>query len=142
MAILNGEFAHVPLPAVREVLRQKKKLYTAYLTLAQHESPHINSSKPYENLSRPRKPISPDQLLNNPLVAELNAAKRKAERDLGMFSFFLPFHLHSLTFSSVKTPLVVRRNKSMPKNSTRRSANEEAQWPSASAVMQMFPPTE
>lgn len=90
--ILRVEFSYVPSSFLREQLREKGKLYTAYLALNSYENPLSKLAKPYERLNKPRKigtsDLTSDFASNDQLMGELKAAKKKAARDLGMLYIY------------------------------------------------------
>ena len=83
MLVLRIEFPFVPSPFLRQLLSEKERLYSTYLTLAAFENHYSELTRPYERLSKPRNIPTPGQQSLR-LMGELNAAKKKAQKDCGI----------------------------------------------------------
>ncbi|KAE8385925.1 hypothetical protein BDV23DRAFT_164041 [Aspergillus alliaceus] len=79
--IVAQEFLYVPIPAIRQLIARKKGLYSTYLTLFAQENIHSESQQLGIRLKRPRPVVKTSNTWDYDLIVELDAAKRRAEKD-------------------------------------------------------------
>ncbi|KAL2011185.1 hypothetical protein VTN00DRAFT_3903 [Thermoascus crustaceus] len=87
--ILRREFPLVPAQYIRQVMEEKKTLFSTYMTLSASEKTFNNGSNgPYERLKKARRakgnrPLSMEDILpvQQSLERELDAAKKKAAKE-------------------------------------------------------------
>ncbi len=86
-AVLANEFPYIPIHYVKKILRQKKRLYHAYLTLQLDETLVEKQTNPYVKLKNRRNAGSSKRLESLPgiITREFNAAKEEAQKQLGEF---------------------------------------------------------
>ncbi|KAE8147598.1 hypothetical protein BDV25DRAFT_142573 [Aspergillus avenaceus] len=82
--ILAAEFPLVSIHLIQQIIADKKGLYPAYLSLQTQINGPFKSEPLPSTLKRPRGKVPKDQVWDNDLMAELNAAKRRAENDIGV----------------------------------------------------------
>ncbi|KAH8429587.1 E3 ubiquitin-protein ligase RNF216 [Aspergillus melleus] len=77
--VLGQEFLRVPVTHIRQVMSEKKGLYTAYLTIYLQEMFPGDSNIPYARLKKPRT-LDQGKYHNFRGLAELGAAKQQAQK--------------------------------------------------------------
>ncbi|KAF7589761.1 hypothetical protein BBP40_003869 [Aspergillus hancockii] len=83
--VLAHEFLHVPVPVIRQLVAEKEGLYSAYLILFAHENLSSGSEQLYVRLKRPRPYVRTRAIWHLDVISELNAAKRKADKDFATY---------------------------------------------------------
>lgn len=147
MKLLSREFPSIPTAYIRHVLSEKHKLGATYHAMKAHERATGTQQTPYTPLKNPRRSkshstnnteaVHGNSPLAGSLKRELNAAKKRAEREAGKYPAAVGGSILTDKRNSDR-----RKNTTRPKDTTRRNTLGPAPLWNASAAMAKFPRTE